>query len=79
MPGPPKYSGSIGKVKFHVTCAYHGQLGIADSEDEAYKLSAAHLRARHADAEKKVSSTSEVTISAILHFQAADLEHFAQS
>lgn len=79
MPGKPSYSGSVGKLKFHVMCAYHGALGVADTEDESYRMAADHLRQRHADSDKKVAANSDVQIAAVMHFGAPDLENFPQS
>lgn len=78
MAGKPSYSGSVGKLKFHVSCVYHGALGIGDTEDEAHKLAADHLRTRHTDSDKKVAANSDVQIAAIMHFTVADLENFPQ-
>jgi len=74
MPKPQVVAGTIGDVLYHLTCLYHGELGISATPESASQAAAAHLREQHRDLDGVVAPAADVQVVAITHISSAHFD-----
>jgi hypothetical protein len=74
MPKPVTVAGTIGDVLYHISCKYHGELGISASPEAAAQAAAAHLREQHRDLDGVVAPGADVQVVAVTHITPAHFE-----
>lgn len=73
MPVKPSPPESTGDVLFHLTCAYHGELGTEISAAAAAIAAALHIRTMHVDAEGNIAPGAEISVVSKTHITPAHL------